>query len=107
MSITGTPQSTARACQGTKLAERAHEELVAAGARPRRLQFSGRDSLTASERRVADLAASGMGNREIAQTLFVTIKTVENHLARAYSKLGINRRDQLPAALGQALAAGS
>jgi DNA-binding NarL/FixJ family response regulator len=90
----------ARACQAVALAERGHEELIAAGARPRRLQFSGADALTASERRVAELAASGLGNREIAQTLFVTIKTVENHLARAYQKLGIRSRDGLPSALG-------
>jgi DNA-binding CsgD family transcriptional regulator len=90
----------ARSCHAIALAERGHEELIAAGARPRRLQFSGADALTASERRVAELAASGLGNREIAQTLFVTIKTVENHLARAYQKLGIKSRDALPAALG-------
>ncbi len=89
----------ARACQALALAERGHEELIAAGARPRRLQFSGADALTASERRVAELAAGGLGNREIAQTLFVTIKTVENHLARAYQKLGIHSRDALPGAL--------
>jgi DNA-binding CsgD family transcriptional regulator len=90
----------ARSLQAVTLAERGHEELIAAGARPRRLQFSGADSLTASERRVAELAASGLGNREIAQTLFVTIKTVENHLARAYQKLGIHKRNELPEALG-------
>ena len=90
----------ARSIQGIALAERGHEELIAAGARPRRLQFSGADSLTASERRVAELAAGGLGNRDIAQTLFVTIKTVENHLARAYQKLGINSRAALPDALG-------
>ncbi|HEX8087196.1 MAG TPA: AAA family ATPase [Solirubrobacteraceae bacterium] len=90
----------ARSIQALALAERGHEELIAAGARPRRLQFSGAESLTASERRVAELAAAGHGNREIAQTLFVTIKTVENHLARAYQKLGIKSRGELPQALG-------
>ena len=90
----------ARACHALALAETGHQELIAAGARPRRLQFSGAEALTASERRVAELAASGLGNREIAQTLFVTIKTVENHLARAYQKLGIKSRGELPAALG-------
>jgi DNA-binding CsgD family transcriptional regulator len=82
------------------VADAGHAELLAAGARPRRPQFSGPEALTASERRVADLAAEGLGNREIAQTLFVTIKTVENHLARAYQKLGIRSRDALPEALG-------
>jgi DNA-binding CsgD family transcriptional regulator len=90
----------ARSCHALSLAEFGHDELIAAGARPRRLQFSGAESLTASERRVADLAASGLGNREIAQTLFVTIKTVENHLARVYQKLGIRSRDGLSEALG-------
>ncbi len=89
----------ARACGATALLERAHEELVTAGARPRRLQFSGLEALTASEHRVAGLAAGGMSNREIAQALFVTVKTVENHLGRAYAKLDLHSREELPAAL--------
>ena len=60
------------------------------------------ESLTAAERRVADLAAGGMRNREIAETLFVTVKTVEVHLGRAYGKLDIKSRAQLAAALGAA-----
>ncbi|HEX8207733.1 MAG TPA: LuxR C-terminal-related transcriptional regulator, partial [Solirubrobacteraceae bacterium] len=89
----------ARSCHAVALAERGHAELLAAGARPRRAQFTGAEALTASERRVADLAVSGLTNREIAQELFVTIKTVENHLARAYQKLGIHSRDELRRAL--------
>jgi len=89
----------ARRCGATALVDRAHEELVTAGARPRRLMFSGAEALTASERRVAKLAAEGMGNREIAQSLFVTVKTVENHLGRAYAKLGIHSREELGVAL--------
>jgi DNA-binding CsgD family transcriptional regulator len=89
----------ARRCGATELVELAHEELIAAGAKPRRLQFSGLDSLTASERRVSQLAARGLTNREIAQELFVTQKTVENHLTRVYSKLDIDSRDKLAAAL--------
>jgi DNA-binding CsgD family transcriptional regulator len=89
----------ARSCGATVLAARAHEELVTAGARPRRLMFSGIESLTASERRVAQLAASGLSNREIAEQLFVTVKTVENHLTRVYSKLDLESREQLPGAL--------
>ncbi|HEX3737802.1 MAG TPA: AAA family ATPase [Solirubrobacterales bacterium] len=81
------------------LARRAHEELLTAGARPRRLQFSGVEALTASERRVAELAAAGSSNREIAATLFITVRTVENHLSRTYRKLGIGSRVELPAAL--------
>jgi DNA-binding CsgD family transcriptional regulator len=75
------------------------DELIAAGGRPRRAALSGADALTASERRVAALAAEGMGNREIAQALFLTIKTVETHLTRAYRKLGVRRREELPPAL--------
>lgn len=95
----------ARACGAAALAEHAHSELTAAGAKPRRLQFSGVDALTASERRVAELAAGGLGNREIAQELFVTVKTVENHLSRAYNKLDITSRGQLAEVLGEPAAA--
>ncbi len=91
----------ARRCGATVLAERAHAELVTAGARPRRLMFSGAESLTASERRVAEMACAGQTNREIAQALFVTAKTVENHLSHAYHKLGIASRAELPEALAQ------
>ncbi len=79
----------ARACGSTALAERAHDELLVAGAKPRRLRFSGADALTAAERRVTRMAADGHSNREIAAALYVTVRTVENHLARSYRKLGI------------------
>jgi DNA-binding CsgD family transcriptional regulator len=86
-------------CGAVLLAERAHSELKTAGARPRRLMFSGVESLTASQRRTAGLAADGMSNKEIAQALFLTVKTVEGHLGNAYRKLGIRSRDELPEAL--------
>jgi DNA-binding CsgD family transcriptional regulator len=89
----------AHRCGATALEARTHEELVVAGARPQRLAFSGVDALTASERRVADLAARGLRNREIAEALFVSLKTVEVHLGRAYTKLGIKGRSQLADAL--------
>ncbi|MBY8851733.1 family 1 glycosylhydrolase, partial [Saccharothrix sp. MB29] len=73
--------------------------LEALGDRPRRLPVAGAEALTASERRVADLAARGRANREIAQELFVTPKTVENHLGRIYTKLGISGRRDLSRAL--------
>ena len=68
------------------------EGLAALGDRPRKLMFSGSESLTGSERRVAELAGAGRSNRDIAQDLFVTPKTVENHLGRVYVKLGITGR---------------
>jgi DNA-binding CsgD family transcriptional regulator len=83
----------------TVLAAQAREELVAAGARPRRERITGADALTASERRVAALAAEGMSNREIAQALFVTIKTVKAHLGHVFAKLDVSSRSELAAAL--------
>jgi DNA-binding CsgD family transcriptional regulator len=62
--------------------------------------LSGLDSLTASERRVAELAREGMTNREIVRALFVTARTVEGHLTQAFRKLDVSSRDELPAALG-------
>ena len=84
---------------GVALADRARDELVIAGGRPRRDALRGRDALTPSELRVAQLAASGQTNRQIAQALFVTQRTVENHLTSSYAKLGISSRPDLAAAL--------
>ena len=84
---------------GLALADRARRELVVAGGRPRRDAMRGRDALTPSELRVARLAAVGQTNRQIAQALFVTQRTVENHLTSTYAKLGISSRPELPAAL--------
>jgi DNA-binding CsgD family transcriptional regulator/tetratricopeptide (TPR) repeat protein len=81
------------------LVERANEELAATGARPRKEVVGGIFSLTASERRVAELAAQDKSNKEIAQALFVTVKTVEVHLSSVYRKLAINSRRQLATAL--------
>jgi DNA-binding CsgD family transcriptional regulator len=83
------------------VAERAQAELLATGARPRRLVRTGIDSLTASERRVAQLAAEGKTNREIAQALFVTQKTIEMHLSHVYRKLEIQARSQLARAMAE------
>ncbi|MET8678030.1 helix-turn-helix transcriptional regulator [Streptomyces sp. NPDC004647] len=68
---------------------------MAAGARPRRAVLSGPAALTASELRVARMAAAGSTNREIAQALFVTRRTVEVHLTSTYRKLGITSRQAL------------
>lgn len=78
------------------LADQARQELVVAGARPRRDALQGRDALTSSELRVARLAAEGRTNTEIAQLLFITPRTVETHLTSSYSKLGIRSRRDLP-----------
>jgi len=86
-------------CGATELAERANEELLAAGARPHRSRTSGPEALTPSERRVARLAADGRSNPEIAQALFLTRRTVETHLTHAYQKLGISSRERLADAL--------
>ncbi|MFJ9752739.1 helix-turn-helix transcriptional regulator [Streptomyces chartreusis] len=81
-------------CGAAPLAETARTELVAAGGRPR-TAVTGPDALTPSERRVAELAATGATNRQIAQQLYVTPKTIEVHLSSAYRKLGISARTEL------------
>jgi DNA-binding CsgD family transcriptional regulator len=89
----------ARACGAGPLAERAHTELWATGSRPREPLRKGLDSLTPSELRIARLAAVGCSNAEIAQQLFITVKTVEMHLSRSYRKLGLSSRGELTGAL--------
>jgi DNA-binding CsgD family transcriptional regulator len=81
------------------VAARAHDELVTAGARPRRDPIESRSTLTASELRVARMAAEGMTNREIAQALFVTENTIETHLRSVFRKLDIRSRSQLARSL--------
>jgi DNA-binding CsgD family transcriptional regulator len=91
----------AHQCGARALQDRALAELLAAGARPRRPPASGRDSLTPSELRIAGLAGEGQTNRQIAQRLFITQKTVETHLSHAFRKLHIESRAQIPAALAR------
>ncbi len=86
-------------CAADGLMARAVEELAASGARPRRLMLSGVDALTASERRVARLAAEGRSNPEIAQLLYVSRKTVETHLGSVYRKLDVSSREALAGVL--------
>jgi DNA-binding CsgD family transcriptional regulator len=90
---------TAHRTGARPLAQRTEIELRATGARPRRAVLSGIESLTASERRVAELAGQELTNREIAQMLFVTSRTVEGHLTNVFRKLQIDSRDQLSGAL--------
>lgn len=88
-------------CGARALVAEVRQELAAAGGRPRRTRLTGRDALTPSELRVAELAASGRSNREIAQGLFVTLRTIEMHLTRTYRKLDIQRREELADALSR------
>jgi ribosome-associated protein len=85
----------AHGCGADALTETARGEMALAGARPRRDAVHGRDALTAGELRVARMAATGMRNRDIAQALFVSVRTVETHLTHIYRKLSIDSRDAL------------
>ena len=80
--------------------ERAREELRLAGAKPRKLVLTGIDALTPAELRIALLAAEGRSNKEIAQHLFLTVKTIEATLARAFRKLQVSSRRELAGILG-------
>jgi DNA-binding CsgD family transcriptional regulator len=77
-------------------ADRARAELARVGARRPRTVV---DELTPSEQQVAELAAEGLPNKQIASTLYVTVNTVEVHLAHAYAKLGVHSRSHLAKAL--------
>jgi DNA-binding CsgD family transcriptional regulator len=89
-------------CGALAISRRAREELIAAGAKPRRERIGGVEALTASELRVAGLAAQGLTNRQIAQALFITMRTVSAHLGHAYDKLDMADRAQLAAVLSEA-----
>jgi DNA-binding CsgD family transcriptional regulator len=89
----------ARRCGATALEARAHDQLLAAGARPRRAAHRGLEALTAREVRVAELAAEGLGNRQIAQALFISRKTVEAHLRSIFRKLSVRSREELASRL--------
>jgi DNA-binding NarL/FixJ family response regulator len=77
--------------------DRARSELSRVGAR----KPSARGELTPTEQRVAALATQGLSNKEIAQTLCVTVNTVEAHLSHAYAKLGIRSRAQIARAFAE------
>ena len=89
----------AHRCNAAPLADRAQQELASSGARPRRRALTGVEALTPSESRIAQMAAAGRSNREIAQALFLSVRTVENQLRRVYLKLEIGSRHDLPDAL--------
>jgi DNA-binding CsgD family transcriptional regulator len=89
----------ATSCGARDVAAHAQDELAASGAHIPRRDPTRRDQLTPSEHRIATMAAEGNTNREIAQSLFLTVKTVEMHLSNAYRKLGVRSRRDLPEAL--------
>ncbi|MDV7222901.1 response regulator transcription factor, partial [Streptomyces prunicolor] len=80
----------------------AEEALGESGARRTAPARTGCRSLTSSERRIAELAAEGRTNTEIADLLHLARRTVETHLTSSYRKLGIRRRGELPGTLGRA-----
>jgi DNA-binding CsgD family transcriptional regulator len=85
----------AQRCGAEALVARAKNEANTAGARPRRTAVSGVDALTERERQVAMLAARGLSNRQIADQLVVTVKTVEWHLGHSFRKLDVDSREKL------------
>ena len=89
----------ADAAGAAPLAERARRELVATGLRPRKAAMSGPAALTPRQRQICVLAAHGKSNRAIAAELFLSIKTVETHLAAGFRKLGVGSRDEMRAEL--------
>jgi DNA-binding CsgD family transcriptional regulator len=89
----------AEACGAAPLAQLARRELAAGGGRVPPRVGGGVAEPTPSELRVVELAASGLSNRQIAQRLFVTIKTIDMHLFNGYRKPGVHRRAELAATL--------
>ena len=96
----------AHTCRATALCETARAELLLAGGRPRPPAGAGADALTPAERRIAEIAADGATNAEIARRLYLSPKTVEMHLRSAYRKLDLTGRDKLAAALPRTGASG-
>lgn len=89
----------ARRCGALALARAARGLLITAGGRMREITAAPVDMLTGAECKVAALVAGGASNRQIAQTLFVTVRTVETHLTSVYRKLGVGHRAALASAL--------
>ncbi|MEU1405863.1 AAA family ATPase [Streptomyces sp. NPDC005728] len=93
----------AEKCGAGALVDTLRDDLASAGARPRRGAETGLDALTPAEHRTALLAAEGLTNKEIADRLYVTRRTVELHLSRVYRKLSVSGRADLPAAVADQL----
>jgi len=82
-------------CGAARLAARARDGLLAAGARPKAAPSFRPSSLTAGERRVTELVLQGLTNSEVASKLCISKRTVDTHLAHVYRKLGIRSRSRL------------
>ena len=80
-------------------AERAARSLLATGEKARKRTADTRDELTAQEAQIADLARQGRSNPEIGAQLFISLRTVEYHLHKVFTKLSIESRSQLATAL--------
>ncbi len=91
----GIGMDLAHRCGATGVEAEIREELAAAGGRPRRSALTGVESLTPTERRVAQLAAQGMSNSRIAEQTFVSRNTVAWHLRNIFRKLAVESREQL------------
>jgi DNA-binding NarL/FixJ family response regulator len=76
-------------------AERARRELLATGETVRKRVSGTDDALTAQETQVARLARDGLSNPEIGARLFISSRTVQYHLRKVFTKLGISSRSQL------------
>jgi DNA-binding NarL/FixJ family response regulator len=83
----------------SKWGDQARSELRASGERSRRRVPEARDQLTAQELQIAQLAATGLSNREMGQRLYLSHRTISTHLYRVFPKLGITSRAELGAAL--------
>jgi DNA-binding CsgD family transcriptional regulator len=88
-------------CGALPLAEEATIELRACGARPRSIALTGVESLTVSERRVAELVAEGRTNPQVAQALFVSRATIQSHLRSVFRKLDVTSREQIASRLAE------
>jgi DNA-binding CsgD family transcriptional regulator len=91
----GRAADLATECHASAMAERLRRLLADSGVRRTRITPRGVHTLTPAERSAGELATAGLTNRQIAEQLFLSEKTVEAHLSRAYRKLGVRSRTQL------------
>jgi ATP/maltotriose-dependent transcriptional regulator MalT len=97
----GTAHAMLDAIGMAAFAERARRELIATGQKARKRSVETRDQLTPQEEQIARLARDGLSNPEIGAQLFLSARTVEWHLRKVYTKLGIGSRYELKATLAQ------